>query len=316
MTTEIGLPPIQRGDAMSANAAQQKTGWDQLDLDMKKVWEMNALGQRTIIMVPDTGLYDHIDIPKPLDAFNATREHGRDRNNHSTWICGAIAAENNDIGYRGYAHQAGIIPIKVLRDSGSGAGSDIIRAMQWALEWWTTNPKRPVKYGGTGELLTCFYSMSYGGGGYSQQAQELFFDMVENGMIPCASSGNENRPRAGYPAGYQGVLAHGAYAQGRKKASFTNYGPWTDAVGPGVNVPSTVNSRDWAFYSGTSMSNPIIVANYANFVSAHPDDTWLHDLHGLKEGIADHFQQLPGEWDGKGVFLPANAITRHKHFIF
>lgn len=313
---DVGLPPIERGPAMEVSTFSQRIGWDQQDLQMQLPWDMNALGQRTVTMVPDTGVYDHVDIKAPMDTYNATPESPKDRNNHSTWICGAIGAINNEIGYRGYAAETGLIPIKVLRDSGSGSGADIEKAMRWALEWWTRHPDRPAKLGGTGKLLTCFYSMSYGGGGYSQREFQLFQDMIKVGIIPCASSGNESRRSPSYPAAYDGVRKHGAYGKGRLKASFTNYGPWTDAVGPGVNVPSTVNSRDYANYSGTSMSNPIIVATLASFVSAHPNDTWLHDAYGLSEAIAEHMENLPGDWDGKGVFLPAKAITRNEHFIF
>jgi len=314
---DVGLPGnIERGPAMSATAMSQAEGWDQKDLEMKTVWDMGALGQRCVVMVPDTGVYNHVDIPAPFDTYNATPEGATDRNNHSTWICGSIGAVNNDIGYRGYASESHLVPIKVLRDSGSGSGADIEKAMRWALNWWTTHPRRPARLGGTGEFLTCFYSMSYGGGGYSASEFRLFQDMIKAGIVPCASSGNESRSAPSHPAAYQGVRKHGAYGQGRKQASFTNYGPWTDAVGPGVNVPSTVNQREWAAFSGTSMSNPIIVATMANYVSAHPNDTWVHDTYGLAEVMAEHMQNLPGNWDGRGVFLPAKAITRFKHFIF
>lgn len=313
---DVKLPEIERGEPSSIGALSQRVDWGQKDVDQQVAWDADALGQRTVVMVPDTGVPNHVDHPEWIDTFNATTESPKDRNNHATWICGNIAAKNNEIGFRGYASEAGVIPIKVLRDNGGGSGSDIIKAMRWALNWWMTNPKRPAKYGGTGEYLTCFYSMSYGGGGYSQTEFELFQDMIRSGMIPCASSGNESRSAPGYPAAYDGVRKHGAYGEGRQKASFTNYGPWSDAVGPGVNVWSTVNSDQYAPMSGTSMSNPTIVAMMANWVSAHPDDTWSHDLFGLNEAMTESMKDLPGNWDGRGVFLPAKAITRSKYFIF
>lgn len=311
MDREVKLPEIERGIPYSAVALSQREGWDEVDLDIRKQRELGADGSRTVIFVADTGVPDHSDIPKPIHTINATSETERDLNNHSTWIVGKLSAINNDIGYQGICQGASVIPVKVLRNNGSGSGTDIERGMAKALEFWREHPKRK-----SGEWIIAFYSMSYGGGAYSGREFALFEDMIREGIVPCASAGNENRQTPSYPAAYENVIKVGAYDRARQKASFTNYGPWVDFVGPGVKVPSTVNSSEYAEYDGTSMSNPIVVGTLANFVSYRPNDKWIHDFHGLKEAVASHMKQLPGEWDGDGVFLPASGLTRKKHWIF
>lgn len=291
-------------------SVMSQKGWDDEDLKMDEALAKGNQGERVLIFIADTGLPDHVDIPKPLDAFNFTTDRSvNDGHNHSTWINGKLTAYNNDIGYRGICPKADVVIIKVL--SNSGYGSNMNAGMRKALEYWTTHPKRR-----SGEWICAFYGMSYGGGGSSSETQRLFRQMVEEGIIPNASSGNEGRSAPSYPAAYDATYACGAYDRGRKKASFTNYGPWTDFVAPGVNVPSTINRDQYAAWSGTSMSRPVTEGCLANFVSSRPDDKWVHNFHGLKEAVAEHMENLPGDWDGDGVFLPAKAIVRQKHFIF
>lgn len=301
------LTPVQ---VLEQKALEQNVGWHEVDLELDKSFGREN-EPRALIFIADTGLPNHVDIPKPVEAKNFTNDASvNDQNYHSTWINGCLTAYNNDIGYQGICPEDTPVAIaKVLNNQGSGW--NMLAAMRWALEFWTTHPKRR-----SGEWVCAFYGMSYGGGGYSADEQKLFRDMVAAGIIPNASSGNESRSAPSYPAAYEAVYKCGAYDRNRDQASFTNYGPWTDFVAPGVNVPGPVGRNQWSLYSGTSMSRPITEGTLANFVSSRPDDKWVHNFHGLKEAVAPFMKNLPGTWDGDGVFLPAKATVRNKHFIF
>jgi hypothetical protein len=64
------------------------------------------------------------------------------------------------------------------------------------------------------------------------------------------------------------------------------------------------------------MACPILAGCLANFVSQRPNDKWIHNFHGLKEATKDYMKDLPGTWDGDGVFLPHKAGKDNIHNIF
>ena len=289
---------------------RQDVGWDEIDLQLDKAFGREN-ENRCPIFIADTGLREHPDIPKAQEAWNFTDDPSVvDLNFHSTWINGKMTAYNNDIGYEGICPEdTPVFILKVLNNQGSGWR--MLQAMRKALDFWVNHPKRR-----SGEWVAAVYNMSYGGGGYSQDEQILFKDMIKENILPFAASGNEGRSAPSFPAKYEGVLSVGAYDPQREKASFTNYGPWTDFVAPGVNVPSTIGKNKYGPYSGTSMACPIKAACAANFISSRPNDKWMHDVPGYQEAVQPYMENLPGTWDGDGVFLPAKGTVRNKYFFW
>ena len=97
-------------------------------------------GAGLTVGVADTGLnMDHVDFAGRIVARrNFTLEDGgdpdiaTDRNGHGTNVGGIIAADLGD--HRGLAPGAGIVPLKVLDDSGSGSFAFLDNALQWVLD--------------------------------------------------------------------------------------------------------------------------------------------------------------------------------------
>jgi len=266
---------------------RQGVSWEEEDWQLDKSFGREN-DPRCVLIIGDTGKPNHPDIPKPEHAWNFTGDRTVDDSNwHSTWISGKCVALNNDIGYQGLCPDDTLFWIcKVLNNQ--GYGSNMLAGMRKALETWKNDPRRK-----SGELLAAFYNMSYGGGGYSSAEDQLFREMIELNMIPIAASGNEGRSRPSWPASSQATFSVGAYDRNRNKASFTNYGPWTDFVGPGVGAYSTVGRNQYAPMNGTSMACPSVMCCLANFISSRPSDKWLHNFHGLKEGVSEFMLNLP-----------------------
>ncbi len=99
------------------------------------------------------------------------------------------------------------------------------------------------------------------------------------GIVVVASAGNDATCEPQYPAALDTVLAVGAVGPDGP-APFTNYGDWVDASAPGVDLVSAffkaydgkfplMNTEDpdrfaeWARWSGTSFSTPVVVAALA-----------------------------------------------------
>jgi len=284
----------------------QKVSWGETDLNLPEQLANGGDGEGVMIYIADTGLHRHVDIPKPIWADNHTSDSDvYDGNNHSTWINGKISALDNDIGFRGFSPKADIGIVKVLNNRGSG--SRMASGMRAAMNHWN---------GIKNNYLCAFYSMSYGGGGYSAEIERLFAEMLAIGFIPVAAAGNESRGQSSYPALYRDVVSIGAYDKNREQTSFTNYGPSIDFVAPGAGQYSTVNLDDYAIMNGTSMACPTWVACASNLISSRPRDKWIHNRYGIVEAVKEFTTDLPGTWDGDGIFEPAKSITRSKYFVF
>jgi subtilisin family serine protease len=99
------------------------------------------------------------------------------------------------------------------------------------------------------------------------------------GIVMVASAGNDGVCIPQYPAALDEVIGVGAVGPGGPP-EWTNYGEWVDACAPGVDLVSAffadfngdfpmMNTVDidhfvqWARWSGTSFSAPVVVAALA-----------------------------------------------------
>lgn len=140
---------IKDGKPEPVFTLDQRVSWGEDDLNLPEQLSGGGNGKDVLIFIADTGLPNHVDIPKPVMAKNHTDDSNvSDRNNHSTWINGKISAMDNDIGFRGFSPESDIGIIKVLDNRGSGYM--MYEGMMSALNYWNS-----VK----DKYLCAFYSM-------------------------------------------------------------------------------------------------------------------------------------------------------------
>jgi subtilisin family serine protease len=198
------------------NNTGQNGGVPGSDINAIGGWSQMAGSRDTIVAVIDTGVdVNHPDLAHNI-WVNKREEKGKknedddrdgyvddvngwnfvdDNNNvkddhgHGTAMAGIIAAEgNNGRGIAGVMWQAGIMPLKALDRAGSGAISDVVEAMDYAVEHGAS-------------VINC----SFGAETFSQSLFDAINRAARSGALVVASAGNNGWDLSQtpyYPASY------------------------------------------------------------------------------------------------------------------
>ncbi|SET51989.1 serine protease [Marinobacter segnicrescens] len=185
---------------------------------------------------------------------------------HGTHVAGIIAAEDNSVGTVGIAHQATILPYRVLGvgplggEDGTGAVDDLIAAINSIVD-----DRNDVDV----------INLSLGGLPPVVDLQVATDRANSNGILVVAAGGNSGDASAVYPAANRRVVGVGATTRGGELASYSNYGQSVDLLAPGgalndgiVNAYGQVSatgslSDSYAYLAGSSMAAPHVAGVYA-----------------------------------------------------
>lgn len=181
---------------------------------------------------------------------------------HGTHCAGIVsAATDNARGIASIGFSVRIMAVKCKPDAESG-------------------PSIPNGYEGVDYAIKAgadILSLSWGGTGSSNFAQNLINTAWRRGIVVVAAAGNDNVNRQFFPAAYQNVIAVGATDQNDRKARFSNFGTYIDVMAPGVQILSTVPgnpaNNHYEFQSGTSMACPLVAGLLGLLKSYNPDLT-------------------------------------------
>lgn len=269
-------------------------------INAPSAWNAST-GEGVVVAVLDTGIVDHSDLSGNAlegydfitDAFVSRREtdervpgahdYGdwnddpsqcdvRPSSFHGTHVAGTVAElTNNGIGMAGVAHNAKVLPVRVLGRCG-GYTSDIADAIVWAsggeIDGVPAN-ENPA------EVI----NLSLGGSGACAAGSEyqLAIDQaIANGTTVVVAAGNSNVNMSNFsPASCSGVIAVGATRITGGKANYSNFGSGIDLSAPGgggavdgnpngyvwqnINDSETApeeGGENYGGMSGTSMAAP------------------------------------------------------------
>lgn len=198
---------------------------------------------------------------------------------HGTMVAGIIAARgNNNEGVAGVTWRAQIMALKALNDKGEGKVSDVIRAIDYAIN------------NGADIINLSFVSFNY-----SEALQEAIRRAHDAGLIIVAAAGNDQASGEGYnidktpiyPACYDGdqgenmVIGVAATDALDQKAHFSSYGyHCVDLTAPGISffnattpgsIPNDPNRLYDGYWSGTSLAAPLVSATLALIEQANPE---------------------------------------------
>ena len=290
------------------NNTGQTGGKPDADIDAPEAWNIQT-GNPIVVGVIDSGVdYNHPDLAANIwtnpgeiagdgmdnDSngyiddvrgwdFAYNDNDPMDVDGHGTHVSGTIAAKgNNSVGVIGVAwDKAKIMPLRFLDDTGSGATSNAILAIDYA----TAN----------GVKLT---NNSWGGGGYSQALYDAIQTAGEQGALFIAAAGNSSQTNEqtipialpiglpipvpiipitpAYPASYDlpNIVSVASTDHNDQYSSFTNYGATSvDLAAPGSDIYSTLPGGTYGSLSGTSMASPHVAGVAALVWAQNPSWT-------------------------------------------
>ena len=300
-------------------------------INAENAWDYST-GSGAVVAVLDTGILPHPDlIANTLpgydfisDTFTANDGDGRDANpqdpgdgvtaggcsggepqqdRNSSWhgihVAGIAVAPSNGVGVVGVAHQAKVLPLRVLGRCG-GYTSDIAEAIYWAAGYSVAGvPDNSVAVDAINLSLSSTTTGSCG-----QAYSDAISAAIAVGVTVVTSAGNKAADAGDYaPGNCAGVINVAAVDRNGYKAPYTNTGAEVDVAAAGGRIVSsdivsgiwsTLNGGDfgpgehtYARYQGTSMAAPQVAATIALMRSVVPDATPEEMEFAIKDTAAD-----------------------------
>lgn len=284
------------------NDPEYRKQWNLHTINVEQAWD-ETKGDGVTVAVIDTGVtkVPDLKLTKFVEGYDFVNDKvsANDDNGHGTHVAGTIAqSTNNGYGVAGIAHEAKVMPLKVLSAGGGGTIADIAESIKFAADH-------------DADVI----NMSLGGGGESHLMSEAINYAYNKSVVIIAAAGNENRNAASYPARYPRVISVAATDAAGEKAPYSNYGAGVDISAPGGSEtakiiqntidPSTGEST-FVGFQGTSMAAPH-VAGVAALIKASGVSEPEQVLDILKKS-ARSVQEDPLNHFGAGHLNAAEAV--------
>jgi serine protease AprX len=298
-------------------------------IEAPRVWDSGFTGRGVKIGVIDTGLdANHPDFAGRLVAYRDFAEpdspdagNPRDPNGHGTHVSGIAAGSGaaSDGRYRGVAPDAQLVIGRALDATGNGRTSQIMAAIEWAIEQGAQ-----------------VINISLGGGPYPSDGTDALSTLcnaaVGEGVVLCVAGGNMGpaKQTIGAPAASARAITLGAAEiteplVNTAIAEFSSRGPTADGrakpdlLFPGVAVTApratgtSLGTPVNALYtkvSGTSQATPMATGTTALLLQANPrltpDEIKARMVRGARRlPTADLNAQGSGLGDSYNTFVSA-----------
>lgn len=307
-----------------------------------KAWDVTK-GAGVVVAVIDTGITSHTDLNANVlpgydfisDAETARDGNARDNNpadegdwyaanecadndpaSDSSWhgshVAGTVAAvTSNAKGVAGVAHQAKVVPVRVLGKCG-GYTSDIVDGIIWASGGTVAGVPANAN---PAEVI----NMSLGGeGSCSLATQNAINGAVARGTTVVVAAGNDNADVVDFnPGNCNNVVSVASTTRTGARSSFSNYGAKVDVAAPGSEIASTVNqgttvpaAEGYALMSGTSMASPHVAGVVALMqAAAGSTPKTPAQIEAMLKSTARAFPATPSQVIGAGIVNAEAAVA-------
>lgn len=175
-----------------------------------------------------------------------------DDTGHGTSVAGLIAAEKNQTGISGIAQNVDLYSARVLSDDDSGDISNIVKALEWAIE-------KNVN----------IINMSFSTPQNYSELEQIVKKAYKKGILLIAAAGNNGKTE--YPAAYPEVVSVGSVDSTGKVCEFSASSEEVELLAPGECVVTSGLLGGSVVLSGTSLSAPCVAGVAALLWSKYPD---------------------------------------------
>ena len=287
-------------------------------------WSHNYTGKNVTIAIIDTGIDANHSSLDDLDDNPATndpkviafkdfvngKETPYDDNGHGTHCASIAAGTGNGTPYVGVAPGAKLVGIKVLDSRGYGKLSDLISAVQWAID---NKDKYNIR----------IISMSLGAsinGDDSSPLEKICDAAVDAGIVVVTAAGNFGPwyDTVVIPATAKKVISVGAVNDEGRIAFFSSRGNTLDgrlkpelvAVGVDVTAAKANSKNGYITYSGTSMASPEVAGAAAILLEANSSLTPKEIKNILEDTAIDEGVSGPDPIYGYGLLDIESALNK------
>jgi subtilisin family serine protease len=259
-----GLAPKEADQMQSldipVNDTYFRNQWGLEYVRIPQVWRSLVPKKSIVVGVIDTGLeLTHEDFQGRFapDGYNFVDDNYNinDVNGHGTFVSGIIAATaDNNKGIAGAAgtYDVKILPLQAGTPEGKMYSSDMIAAINYAIE-------KEVD----------IINISFGGTEYLELENNVIQEAVDRGILVVAAAGNSGNTEYLYPASYPNVISVGSVAENGQISSFSNHNDQVDLAAPGERIYSTSKTNTYKIGQGTSYSTPLIAGAAALLKAAN-----------------------------------------------
>jgi hypothetical protein len=231
--------------------------WHLAKIGAPTAWNTDT-GSGVTIAILDTGVNAHPDLVPNLVAGWSTFDNTtntQDLYGHGTGVAGAAAAAgNNSLGVASVAYSAKIMPIRISDSTGVTTYSVVANALTWAADHGA-------------RVANISYSDMYKSSTVTSAAN---YFRSKGGSVVVAAGNN------GIDEGYgasDAFVVTSATDSNDVIASWSSYGSMIDIAAPGVSVLTTSPSGSYEYWSGTSLSTPVVAGVLAMIYAAQPGYT-------------------------------------------
>ncbi|KAJ9051899.1 proteinase B [Entomophthora muscae] len=222
-------------------------------------------GSNVTAYVIDTGInWQHEDFQGRASWGATIPDHDEDEdgNGHGSHCAGTVA------GFKyGVSKKTRVVAVKVLRSSGSGTMSDVVKGVEWATKAARSEAAEAQRSGR--KHLGSVANMSLGGG-FSRALNMAVNAAVDSGIHFAVAAGNDDADACDYsPASAEKAVTVGATTINDERAWFSNWGKCVDVLAPGKDITSIWRGSKKATntISGTSMASPHVAGVLAYLLS-------------------------------------------------
>jgi serine protease len=244
----------------------QQWGLDAIGADAAHA---TSTGSGAVVAVVDSGVAaGHPDLAGRLVAgydFVQNDAAPQDGHGHGTHVAGIVgAATGNGVGVASVAPGAGIMPVRVLDDAGSGSSARVALGIDWARE-----------HGAHVINLSLGAEIPLVGAAEGDEVDAAIRRALAAGVVVVAAAGNNSMPICEQPAAAAGLLCVGAVDRRLQRSYFSSFGQGLGVVAPGgsglpmqgEDVLSTVPPAGYDEMAGTSQAAPHVAGVAALLVA-------------------------------------------------